>query len=231
MRAGAVLSPLDRRRDRRTSWRRLEGRGADVVAVCLLHSYVNPAHEARLAEALACRRLAGVGVARSPARVPRVRAVEHDGRQCVRRRRSSIGISARSSRARPAPAVDHAVERRLDLGRGGARAGRADGAVRTGRRASSARSAVARDGRLRPRHFVRHGRHVDRRQPDRRRHRDDDGVADRRLSRAAAGDRHPHRRRRRRIDRVRRRRRRAARRAREAPAPIRGRSATAAAPS
>jgi N-methylhydantoinase A/oxoprolinase/acetone carboxylase beta subunit len=30
----------------------LEGRDADIVAVCLLHSYVNHAHEARLAEAL-----------------------------------------------------------------------------------------------------------------------------------------------------------------------------------
>ena len=74
---------------------------------------------------------------------------------------------------------------------------------------------------------LRHGRHLDRRQPDRRRDRHDDGIDGRRLPGAAADHRHPHRRRGRRIDCVRRQRRRAAGRARGAPVPIRGRSATA----
>ena len=71
-------------------------------------------------------------------------------------------------------------------------------------------------GGHRERDLVRHGRHVDRRLPDRRRRRRADDRARRRRASAPPADRRPpHRRRRRRLDRLARRGRRAARRARE----------------
>ena len=112
-------------------------------------------------------------------------------------------------------AVDHAVERRLDLRRGRARAGRAHGAVRARRPASSARGpSRAAAGFPRVISFDMGGTSTDVSLID-------GAIAtttesrDRRFSGAAAGDRHPHGRRRRRIDCVRRQRRRAARRAAE----------------
>ena len=46
---GSVLAPLDEAETRRVV-RDLAGRGVTTIAVCLLHSYVNPAHERRVAE-------------------------------------------------------------------------------------------------------------------------------------------------------------------------------------
>ena len=46
---GSVLTPLDEAETRRVV-RELAGRGIATIAVCLLHSYVNPAHERRVAE-------------------------------------------------------------------------------------------------------------------------------------------------------------------------------------
>jgi N-methylhydantoinase A len=46
---GTVLIPLDEAETRRVV-RELVGRGITTIAVCLLHSYVNPAHERRVAE-------------------------------------------------------------------------------------------------------------------------------------------------------------------------------------
>ncbi|MFQ5897837.1 MAG: hydantoinase/oxoprolinase family protein [Candidatus Methylomirabilia bacterium] len=46
---GSVLIPLDEAETRRVV-RELVGRGITAIAVCLLHSYVNPAHERRIAE-------------------------------------------------------------------------------------------------------------------------------------------------------------------------------------
>jgi N-methylhydantoinase A/oxoprolinase/acetone carboxylase beta subunit len=48
-------------------------RGADIIAVCLLHSYVNPAHERRVAERL---RHAGWGVSASHEVLPEYREFE-----------------------------------------------------------------------------------------------------------------------------------------------------------
>ncbi|MEK7838312.1 MAG: hydantoinase/oxoprolinase N-terminal domain-containing protein, partial [candidate division NC10 bacterium] len=49
---GAVLEPLDETEARRVI-RALVARGVRTVAICLLHAYVNPAHERRLAELVA----------------------------------------------------------------------------------------------------------------------------------------------------------------------------------
>jgi N-methylhydantoinase A/oxoprolinase/acetone carboxylase beta subunit len=49
--SGAVVQPLDEAELEALS-DRLRGQSAEVVAVCLLHSYVNPAHERRVAERL-----------------------------------------------------------------------------------------------------------------------------------------------------------------------------------
>ncbi|MBI2217557.1 MAG: hydantoinase/oxoprolinase family protein [Candidatus Rokubacteria bacterium] len=46
---GSVRTPLDEA-DARRAVRALAARGVDTVAICLLHAYVNPAHERRLAE-------------------------------------------------------------------------------------------------------------------------------------------------------------------------------------
>src|SRR5438552_3228204 len=49
---GAVLTPLDEGEARRQV-RRLHAAGVTSLAVCLLHSYVNPAHEKRVGEIVA----------------------------------------------------------------------------------------------------------------------------------------------------------------------------------
>ena len=95
--------------------------GAEVAAVCLLHSYVNPAHEREVAPRLRRAGRAGVGVVRSAARVPRVRAVEHDRRERLRVAADRPVPGAPRGRPSRPPPVDHAVERRVDL-RGLARA-------------------------------------------------------------------------------------------------------------
>ena len=46
---GSVLTPLDEAETRRVV-KELAGQGITTIAVCLLHSYVNPAHERRVAE-------------------------------------------------------------------------------------------------------------------------------------------------------------------------------------
>ena len=47
-----MIDALDEAALDRACRTRLRSAGADVVAVCLLHSYVNPAHEARVADRL-----------------------------------------------------------------------------------------------------------------------------------------------------------------------------------
>jgi N-methylhydantoinase A len=49
---GSVRTPLDER-DARRAIRALAGRGVTTLAVCLLHAYLNPAHERRLAALVA----------------------------------------------------------------------------------------------------------------------------------------------------------------------------------
>ena len=193
----------------------------------------NPAHEQRGRRA-AARDAAGScrASSRSAAGVPRVRAVEHDGRQCVRHA-AHRSLSRRGSRPELGrrAARDHAVERRLDLGRRGARAGGAHGAVRPGRPASSARARwPRRPGSSASISFDMGGTSTDVSLIDGEIATTTESTH-RRLSGAAAGDRHPHRRRRRRIDRVRRQRRRAARRTAQRRRRCPVRSATARAPS
>ena len=47
--AGDVLAPLDEKKVREVA-RRIKREGVEAVVVCLLHSYVNPAHERRVGE-------------------------------------------------------------------------------------------------------------------------------------------------------------------------------------
>src|SRR4029450_13627425 len=49
---GSVRTPLDEA-DARRAIRELVARGVTTLAVCLLHSYLNPVHERRLAELIA----------------------------------------------------------------------------------------------------------------------------------------------------------------------------------
>ncbi|GAA2091656.1 hydantoinase/oxoprolinase family protein [Actinomadura alba] len=62
--SGAVLLPLDEDAAGRTA-REIAGSGAAAVAICLLHSYANPAHERRLAELIAARLPEGTPVVAS----------------------------------------------------------------------------------------------------------------------------------------------------------------------
>ena len=178
----------------------LLGRRVEVVAVCLLHAYANPAHERRVAARLRARGPDGRRLARGAARVPRIRALEHDRRQRLRRRRSWTATSARlaGGRRRRAGCWHHAVQRRHSAGRRGARrrpSARCSPAPPAGRRRAGGGAARP----ARPHHHLRHGRHLHGRQRWSTARADDDRVRDRRLPAPDAGHRHPHRRRRRRL--------------------------------
>ena len=109
----------------------------EAVAIALLHSYADHAHERRVEEivreAVGDERLRHLLV-RDPARDPRVRAHEHGGRQ--RLRRAGDHALPRLARRPPArgrhrrAARDHAVERRHDDARDGAAQAGAPGRVR-----------------------------------------------------------------------------------------------------
>ena len=189
-------------------------RRPDIVAVCLLHSYANPAHEQRVADRL---RAAGWRVSTSSDVLPEYREYERWSTTVVNAYVTPLidrYLGALESKLGGLAAVDHAIERRVDFRGGRARARRAHGAV--GARGRRRRGAGRRGGRgLSARDLVRHGRHVDRCQPHRWRHRDDDRRENRRFSRASAGDRHSHGGGRGRVDCARRHRRRAARGATE----------------
>ncbi len=114
---GQVVTPLDVAGARRAI-EALVAEGIDSLAVSLLHSYANPAHEQAIGAMLAARLpgAVGVAVAPRPAGHPRVRADEHDGPQCLRpadRRVVPAGVAppARCGADRRT-AADHAVERR-----------------------------------------------------------------------------------------------------------------------
>jgi N-methylhydantoinase A len=72
--SGDVLEPLDEE-SVAGACAQLQGRGVAAVAICLLHSYVNDAHERRLAEALAAA-LPGVRITRSSEVDPQYREYE-----------------------------------------------------------------------------------------------------------------------------------------------------------
>src|SRR3990167_4465529 len=71
---GSVLRPLDEAAARRVL-RELAAEGVEALAVCLLHAYVNPAHERRLAE-LARELAPPIVVACSSEVVPEIREYE-----------------------------------------------------------------------------------------------------------------------------------------------------------
>ena len=65
--------------------RRIAARcGADAFAICLLHSYANPAAERALARALAPLRTSNLSLSSDSSRVPRIRTALDHCRQCVR---------------------------------------------------------------------------------------------------------------------------------------------------
>ena len=224
---GTVLAADRCRRTSTRSRRRFARSGADVVAVCLLHSYVNPAHERAVAGRL---RAAGLTVSTSSEVLPEYREFERWSTTVVNAYVTPLidrYLGRLEAALRRTPAVDHAVERRVDF-RGDARApGGADRALRPGRRRRRrARGRGRGAGCPGVISFDMGGTSTDVSLIDGA-HRDDERHAHRRFSDPAAGHRHPHRRRGRRIDRVRRLRRRAARRAAERRRGARVRSATA----
>ena len=90
---GSVLRPLDEVAARRVI-AELVDEGVEALAICLLHAYVNPAHERRLAEiAREVPHPARLLLVRRGPRNPRVRAlVHHDGE---RLRRAADGTLSR----------------------------------------------------------------------------------------------------------------------------------------
>src|SRR5437667_412871 len=71
---GSVLRPLDEAGARREI-AELVAAGVEAIAICLLHAYVNPAHERRLAE-LVGELAPGVPVSCSSDVVPEIREYE-----------------------------------------------------------------------------------------------------------------------------------------------------------
>ncbi|MQY02926.1 hydantoinase/oxoprolinase family protein [Actinomadura macrotermitis] len=69
--AGEVLHPLDEEAAQEVA-ERIAREGVAAVAICLLHSYANPAHEERLAEIVAARLPAGTPVVASSAVWPEI---------------------------------------------------------------------------------------------------------------------------------------------------------------
>ena len=172
-------------------------------------------------------------VARDRARVPRVRARVDDRDRRVPRPGRRRATCARSPSGAPTPGLPAPLVMRSSGGVAELEEAAAHPAVAlvSGPAAGVVGAARGRArGGLRERDRVRHGRHVDRRLPDRRRRgRAHVRARRRRLSGPAADGRHPHGRRRRRLDRLARRGRRAARRAGERGRGSRARRATAAA--
>ena len=228
--AGEVLKPLDAR-ELDESCRKAQG-GARAIGRRVLPARLSQSR-ARAARARSDRAPDARGVRehleRSPARVPRIRALVDDGAQC--RGRAAHGALSRSlSRAREGArhrrrAVHDPLQRRPHVGARRARVSGAHVPVGTG-------GGRRRRGRSRPRRRLREPRHVRRR---RHQHRRVAGLPrqaavqleppGRRLSGEDADDRHPRDRRRRRQHRVDGRRRRAqgraAKRGRRSRAPAR----------
>ena len=137
--AGEVLLAARRRARCARRPRSCARESVESVAVCLLHSYVNPEHEQRvgaiLAEELPGR--AGLALGRGRARVPRVpaRLDDRDQRRDPAGRRALPRADrgpARRRRHRGEAARDAVERRRLQLG-GGARAAGVHGRVGPGR--------------------------------------------------------------------------------------------------
>ena len=160
---GSVHTPLDEAAARR-ALQRLRKLGVESLAISTLFSFVNPAHERRLAE-LAREELPGraaLALARGDAEGARVRAHQHHGGERVRRPardrlpRSADRAPARR-RLREAAARRHLERRRDDARLPLAQPG-ADPRLGPGRRRDRRRGPRPRQGRAGP--PVRgHGRH------------------------------------------------------------------------
>ena len=202
----------------------MRAKGVEAVAVVFLHAYANPAHE-REAKAVLEQQLPGVVVSISTdilARVPRVRARQHDGPQRLpdaghgRVPRRAIGPAARTRhrprhRARQADHGDGGLRRVDDRGVGAGASGPHRPVGAGGRRRR--RRALRGPGRGRHHHHHGHRRHQHRHQPDSQRPaRDDAQCQDRPDPDPPPRHRHQRHRRGRRLDRLDRRRRGAARR-------------------
>ena len=160
---GGVEQPLDEAAAR-DALRRLAKQGVESVAISLLFSFVNPAHERRLAE-LAAEELPGVPLSISHEVMPKAPEYERTSTTVVN---AYIGprvsgyldrLSERLSAAGyPARAAGHAVERRRDDARLPARGAGAHPGLGAGRRRDRRRARRPRQGRARP-PVRRHGRH------------------------------------------------------------------------
>ena len=166
---GSILTPLDIEAVRQVSADAAARLASPPSPSASCTPTAIPPTSARLAAILRDDGFSGVGVAPGAARVPRVRALEHHRRQ--RLRHAADGAVPRRPWKR---ACDRA---RLSImqsnggsiaGRDGAPRGRAAPSCRARPPAPSGRARSAR-GRVPARHHVRHGRHLDRREPDRRR--------------------------------------------------------------
>ena len=87
---GAIVEPIDEGAVREAV-EELVALGVEALTVCLMNAHANGRHERVIAEIAAsvAPRPAGLDLVRDPARVPRVRAHDHDADERVRRARCS----------------------------------------------------------------------------------------------------------------------------------------------
>ena len=206
---GEVLIPLDAK-SLDDAIAGIRQSGATSVAVCFLHSYLNPVHELAAVERLT-QALPGISISRSSDVLPQIKEYERVSTTIVNAyvepivRRYLTNLEARLDRGRlQGQPVRRAVAWRHGAGRGSLAACRGHGAVRP-RRRHVRRPALRRSGRHSRSRAVRHGRHLDRHLADL----GGPGVAVRRRhagrpAHRAAQPRHRQHRRRRRLDRERR---------------------------
>ena len=216
---GDVLTPLDED-EVRERVRQLRDAGVEAVSVCLLHSYLNPAHEQRIKE-IVLEEFPDAYLSVSHEVLPLYREFERFSTVCLnayvgpkvsryvarfdeamREEGFTHGVQLMQSSGGMAT-VEAATQRPVNLLMSGPVAGLIGG-IWAGKVAG-----------LRERRHARHGRHVGRHRRRRRRSASHAASArheDRRLPGDGADGRHRHDRRRRRLDRVRRRGRRLPRR-------------------
>ena len=205
---GAVVRELDEA-DVRAQLTKLKGQNIQALAVSLINSFADPAHEKRIA-AIAAEVLPGVPVSLSSDVLPEMREYERtlttvaNGYVQPQVKKYMQTLAGPARRGRRRRGARHPAQRRRAAvrGRSHRRPGH-DAAVRSGRRRHR-RGVGRRAVRLpRPDH-LRHGRHLDRRRARPGPHpADRPGDQGRRPHRPRLQRRRPHRGRRRRLDRAR----------------------------
>ena len=152
-----------------------KARGYEAIAICFLFGFKNASHELA-AEAYLREKLPGVSITLSHRVSPEWREYARTSTAVMQayvapvlqRYLNTLVRSPFRPPGRGEQAARHGIQRRRDDGDGrGARAA-ADAAVGPGRRRHRRPRAGGRDGPRQP-HLRRHGRHLVRRQPDRRR--------------------------------------------------------------